>query len=108
MKIRNNSQTPEYDSTQQAYCFPYDVDEATDVVSIAILALANVTNVEPNEMTPLYDNVDPDALNQAIQLRDNDAVSIGDITFIHHDHKVTVTDEGTILIRPTRRHEPDE
>lgn len=77
-----------------------DVIEASDAVehqveaSVRVVtAVADATDADPTTMEPLFEAVDPDALDQLV------AAGIeGHVNFEFCDHDVTVHGDGTIFV----------
>lgn len=63
--------------------------------SIAVIdAVANAKGLEPSELRPrLYDVVDPDALNKAVDESNGDVT----VSFTYNSYAVTVASEGVTL-----------
>lgn len=57
-----------------------------------IEAVAAYSNTKPLELPPLYNTIDPDALNSLFQSK----WTTGRIEFLYYDHKVTITNGGEI------------
>lgn len=86
---------------------------ATDVVrcrwtsdeppaSQVIHAVAAASGVPPDRLDPLYETVDPDALNR---LFPSDAASEAAVHFRYAGHDVTVRSDGIITVTPPRLEE---
>lgn len=58
-----------------------------------IQTVAETTNSDPLELTPLYDAVDPEALDALI-----DGMSDGEISFTYAGHEVTAKSDGTVYL----------
>lgn len=93
-----NSTTPENEFSHPA---AYATESA--VVSRAVVAaVANAENVSPVELTPpLYDAVDPDALEQFVASVDaGPDESDVRVTFPYVGYEVTVTGDGDVSLEP--------
>lgn len=55
--------------------------------------VADTTNTDAGELPPLYDAIDPDALDALVE-----NMSDGKVTFTFAGHTVTVTSDGTISL----------
>ncbi|WP_206424948.1 HalOD1 output domain-containing protein [Halosimplex salinum] len=87
------------DSTQVVYSTAAEREDETDISIAVIEVLAEARGVEPVEMDePLYDVVDPDALDQLFTGQAETAVG-GRVVFELGDHEVTVHADGDILVR---------
>lgn len=66
-----------------------------------IETVAIAANAEPTEIEPLYDSVDPDALDALVRLNGRDPKN-GDVTvaFTFAGHEVRVRSDGVVIVRP--------
>lgn len=83
----------------------------TDVESLAfevVHAVAKATDTDPNELGPLYETIDPDALTDLLRTSDDDSRATSEITisFQYADCDVTVYSSGTIVAKPTSTERP--
>jgi hypothetical protein len=73
-------------------------DQSTTTPSRAVIAvLAEVMGTDPTELSPLYDSVDPDALDTIVRVRDphdGDA----EVTFTHEGHTISVHSYGKVVV----------
>lgn len=70
--------------------------ESSSLSEPVMEAIAAAENVEPGEVsTPLYDVIDPDALDALF--RDTN----GSVTFTYRDYEVTVDDSGHVAVLPS-------
>lgn len=70
----------------------------TDVIAADVIyAVATADGVDPSDLDPLYEYLDPDVLDQ---LSNQDRTKWS-LTFQYLDHQVTVTHEEQILIDGT-------
>lgn len=58
-----------------------------------IQTVAEITNSEPSELPPLYNAVDPEALDALIE-----GMPDGEILFTYVGHEVTAKSDGTIYL----------
>ena len=66
--------------------------ETTRTVSERVIrAVAETTDTDPATLPPLYESVDPDALNELV-----DSMSDGEISFEHADCEITVDSDGGV------------
>ena len=63
-----------------------------------ITTLSDELGIDPLEMQPLYEAVDPDALDALFSSASNRGTNVT-ITFEYCGHAVTVTSEGTVTIQ---------
>ncbi|NHN59871.1 HalOD1 output domain-containing protein [Halorussus rarus] len=89
---------PTYDPETDSYRLDYDPEADRDVVTLAVLAVADVLDADPTDIRPLAESVDPDDLARAIRLRDDGEASLGNVTFPLGDCRVTVTKDAVIRI----------
>lgn len=83
--------------------------EGRSVVVAVVEVLAAATGRDPIDLDPLYDTIDPEALNAIFAPRAPGQVRIGTVSFPVGDWDVTVVAEdegGRVELRP--RGEPDE
>jgi len=69
-----------------------------DPALATVEALAVARNCEPTDCPPLYDAVDPDALNALFDGTQPPAV---EVSFTYAQFDVTVAGTGTVTVRPT-------
>lgn len=60
-----------------------------------VFAVAKRADVRPNDLPPLYDSIDPDALNAVVDSGDTDLV----ISFSFSGYEVTIDGERTVHVR---------
>lgn len=87
---------PTYDPQTGTYHLQYDGD--ADLSTVVVIAVAEIAGVDPIELEPLYESVDPDVLNDLFgdgAPRVDDAVS-----FAFAGHEVSVESDGRVTIRP--------
>lgn len=73
--------------------------EKTSPSMAVIAALADVMDVDPDELEKLHSTIDPDALDSLVRVR---ARTSGDtcVTFTHENHSITVHSYGVVSIVP--------
>lgn len=87
------------DGTQVVYSSAAERGDDTDLSIAVIEVLAEARGITPVEMDePLYDVVDPDALDQLFTDQTDGAVG-GRVVFELGEHEVTVHADGDILVR---------
>lgn len=69
-----------------------------------IQKVSNKTNEDAVELPPLYDAIDPDALNRLI-----DGMSHGEVSFTYAGHEVVVDSDEEVRLgdQPTSRSAPE-
>ncbi|WP_247003153.1 HalOD1 output domain-containing protein [Halosolutus gelatinilyticus] len=72
---------------------------AIDPSEAVIEAIADVRDVEPIRLDPLYEFVDPEALDRICADRSDADCTV---TFAYLEYRVAITDSGVITIRPRR------
>lgn len=88
---------PEYDPTVDAYRVTYD--EPMDSPSMAVVrAVAALEDVEPVAVDPLYDAVDPDALDALVSSADADGDGDLRVSVTVGEYRVTIS-PTTIQLR---------
>ena len=71
--------------------------QAVSPSEAVVARIANTEGVEATELTPLYDAIDPDALDALVASADRDETPL-EIEFTYHGYDVTVTTEGVVHI----------
>lgn len=67
---------------------------------VVVFALATIAGTEPDELLPLHDTVDPDALDELFApTMDGRPRAGGRVTFTHDGYTVTLGHDGTLAIR---------
>ncbi|OAQ52985.1 hypothetical protein HTG_09145 [Natrinema mahii] len=75
------------------------LDYHTDSISLRVIdALADATNTDARELEPLYDVVDPEALDQLVQSGSGADVRV---EFEYHGMLVEVRGDGTVTVDGT-------
>lgn len=72
--------------------------ESESVSTAVVRAVANVEDVPPSEIPPLYDHVDPDALDALVDRSGEFTGGVVRITFTYLDYRLTVTQHGTVVV----------
>lgn len=76
---------------------PFD-PTSDDVVEVVVRAVAVIQNVEPTELPPLENAVDPDALS-AIFGSDSEASTTDvQVTFVYEGLEITVNSDGNVYL----------
>jgi len=91
---------------RDAEAAPYvvDVDWAEQSVTRAVIsALGEVTGERDTALDPLYDHVDPDALESLFEPTEGADRAEGAVSFPYGDYVVTVYARGRIDVRPAHR-----
>lgn len=93
----------ERDSQSGAYHLRYDWRDSEPLSTLIVTALADITGDSPTDLEPLYDRIDPDALDRLFSPNpDGSLGAAGPVTFTFHGHEVTVERHGHVVIRPRR------
>ena len=80
------------------------LDYHNDSVSLSVIeALADELDTDPVELEPLYQVVDPEALDQLFQ---GTTPASARIQFAYGDHAIEVRGDGTILVDGTVHEQP--
>ncbi|SER28306.1 HalOD1 output domain-containing protein [Natrinema salaciae] len=85
-----------YDPITDTFHSRFDGGSAAVVVAI-IEAVGDVTNREPDAMSPLYDTVDPEALTDLVTSARDHPV---DVSFSYEGCWVTVSSDGRVVVEP--------
>lgn len=81
-----------------------EFDWSETVPSTAVVeVVASASNRDPMSIEPLYDAIDPDALDTIVA--DAETRADGDVTveFTFDGYEVTVSTDGSVLVRPAQR-----
>lgn len=103
-----NGRTVYYDENRGTY-HTWCGDGGYEPASTALLlTVSAVLEVEPDDLEPLSERLNPDALNDLLAhwRADNPRTGDGTITFAFSTCAVTVHSSGEIVIDPTRRGGP--
>ena len=75
------------------------LDYHNDSISLRVVeALADATDTTPSELDPLYNTVDPEALDRLFQPDSSDDIRV---TFEYGDARVEIRGDGTIMVDGT-------
>lgn len=89
------------DRTQDRYCLQYDPAGECDLSTLVVHALADVEGIDPAEIEPLNDVVDPDAMDDIFRPnRDGTPREGGQLSFAISGHRVVVHSVGRIEVVP--------
>lgn len=80
-------------------CHRRDQSPAVAIVE----TVAELENVDPDALSPLYESVDPDALAQLVEHAGDDSDGPLSLCFTYHGWNVFVRGDGTIIVG-----DPDE
>lgn len=76
----------------------HDWDQDGSLSTSVVTAVSQVTGDDPTEIDPLYEVIDPDALDRLVDSLGDDAD--GQVTFTLNGCAVTVTGDGAIAVSP--------
>ena len=113
---QNRSLQADVDGSHQPLTYTAADDESVSEAVIAALrdaagvadsdASADVQSV--GTLTPLFETIDPDALNALFSPTHNGDTRTGSVTFTHDGYEVTVTGAGEVTVsRPAAGSGPD-
>lgn len=78
---------------------------SNDVSRTVVEAVAEAKGIDPLELTPpLYEVIDPDALDQVFAASQTNGRMNGQVTFSYNEYEVTVCGDGYISVK--ERDEP--
>jgi hypothetical protein len=90
---------PEYDPESDTYRIEWEPASEEDLATLIVVAVAEITDVDHTELTPLNDVIDPDALNAIFAPRkDGLERSGGRVLFSLSGHEITVDSSGRVVI----------
>lgn len=95
----------EYDPETHTYRFNHDWTSDERVSTTIVYVVAALTNTPPTSIEPLYETVNPDALDHLFFPTTTEGCCRSDATlrFTFHDCDITVANDGSVVI-----HLPDE
>lgn len=73
----------------------------TSVSETVVYAVADETGSDPARMPPLYDVIDPQALDRLFRGSSTRANAGGRVIFTYEDCEVTVFPDGEVTVEPT-------
>lgn len=77
-----------FDDETEAYVLDRRADR--NPVVDAVLALARIEGADPLEMTPLYEELAPDALPRVVAAAKRESAEAEEVTFSAYGHTVTI------------------
>ena len=91
----------DHDPDVEVYRTEYDLEADDDLCYAIVRAVGAVTDQEPTAAEPLYDSVDPDALQTVVRsLRESGgAVEEGSVEFVFSGCHVRVRADGLLELR---------
>ncbi|GAB3675790.1 HalOD1 output domain-containing protein [Halopiger thermotolerans] len=91
-----------YDPDRGTYHTQCDADDYEPVSTALLLTVSSVLGVEPDDLEPLSERVDPDALNSlfADWCADEPRVGNGTVSFSFSQCAVTIRADGELVIDP--------
>lgn len=75
----------------------YQIDHAERLSEAVVKAVADAEGVGPTDLRPLYEAVDPDALDSLFHSSDDAQLTAGQVEFSYHGYHVHVTDDELSL-----------
>lgn len=85
-------------SLRETGIYRAEYDQATTPASIAVIAaVSDAFDVNPVELEPLYDRLDPDALDGCIRAKDTTNGPVH-ISFGFEEHEITVSSDGVVTV----------
>lgn len=92
----------EYDPDANVYRIQYEKHNIEPVSTVVAKAVAALTNTPPDELDPLYNAIDSDALNHLFSFDTDSSQRQADcrVTFTYNKCQVTVLWTGLIEIEP--------
>lgn len=88
-----------YDTQTDSYVFTVEWGGKTSVSTQILLALEEIIETE-SWSQPLYQTIDPDALDTLFAPQSNADRESGTVSFTVAEHTVRVQGSGTVVIRP--------
>lgn len=94
--------TAGYDPRTGAFHVQHDWDADDSLTELVVCSVAAVAGLEPMEVDPLSTRIDTDALEAMFDV-DGQATGESAVTFRLNDCRITVYDDGEVVIRPPDR-----
>ncbi|WP_255170562.1 HalOD1 output domain-containing protein [Natrononativus amylolyticus] len=88
------------DDPADGYETRYDPTRDDSLVCVIVDAVATAAGCDPLEVEPLYDCLDPEALEGLFAPRRSAEARAGSVSFPIHDHVVTVVDGDRVRVEP--------
>ena len=102
MGTTTTEDTITYNPATDTYRLSHDWWHGMTLSTAVSMGVATITNTAPTELDPLYESVNPDALNHLFDspTAESSRHSAGQMTFSNNDCTVTVYADGMIEITP--------
>lgn len=97
--IDTNGTSDDSDGSGVTYHAHYDPMGGSNLCETLVLAIAEVAEVEPLDLDPLYETVDPELLDDVVG-SDGASDLDGNVSFTYADHHVRVHASGLLEINP--------
>ncbi|WP_306058264.1 HalOD1 output domain-containing protein [Natronococcus wangiae] len=79
----------------------YDIDDNEAVSEAVVLAVSSAKERDPCTLRPLYEIINPDALNELSDPKyDGKRRTGANVSFVYSDHRVTIDTSEYITIQP--------
>ena len=76
----------------------HPIDEYESLSMAVIEAVAEAEDVDPIDLRPLYDSIDPDALDSLFRFRlDGGVAADAHLAFVYHGYEVSIHDDRLLL-----------
>lgn len=76
----------------------HPIDEYESLSIAVIEAVAEAEGVDPIDLRPLYDSIDPDALDSLFRFRlDGGLAADAHLVFAYHDYEISIHDDRLLL-----------
>ncbi|MFB6192015.1 MAG: HalOD1 output domain-containing protein [Haloarculaceae archaeon] len=95
-----------YDEQLDVYRTQHDRADATPLSATVVETVASISGTDADELDPLYEAVDPDALEDLFDPVGT-APAVGGVWFHYAGFRVTIRTEGEIEITPAREPESE-
>ena len=92
------TQSAEEDTADDSIHAQYDWTEIAPTLGV-IETVADLVETDEADLDPLFDYIDPEALNSLVRPRGADAVSV---SFDYATYQVTVQSSGDVIVRSTQ------
>lgn len=93
--------TVRYNSSTRTYRAVHDWGRGESLSTTLIVVIETVANAHPSELPPLYESINPDALDHLFESTDAaDRHATGRLTLQYAGFLVTVHADGEIVFRP--------
>src|SRR6056297_2846851 len=89
----------EYDKSEDLYHAHHDFESRDSLATSVVNLIETIEETEQKELSPLYDTIDPEALNALFRPQRHSHRDDGSVWFVFEDYQVTIFADGDIELR---------